>query len=194
MRQPKSRGTFQLLFGTAFWICFIKKILDITSLSRLSLTSTGVRHLLSHTIIDWSNQKIKPRAQKRRFYKKEYINCVLGWIILFHQSTLSNKNKLAPNVCNEQKFDDLQFALNKIFLNKKIIRLLNNASFGIPFASQLVNYSSRNWSLKAQSKVLFWRLWGKIYAKQGISRIFKDSLWLEQLTDLDTKGTKWSII
>ena len=55
-------------------------------------------------------------------------------------------------------------------------------------------YSSRNGSLKAQSKALFWRFWSKMDAKQEISCIFKDSLWLEQLTDLDTKGTKWSII
>ena len=39
-----------------------------------------------------------------------------------------------------------------------------------------------------------WRFWSKIDAKQEISRIFKDSLWLEQVTDLDAKGTKLSII
>ena len=54
----------------------------------------------------------------------------------------------------------------------------------VPFASQLIHNSSRTGSLKAQSKALFWRFWSKIDAKQEVSRIFKDSLWLENLTDL----------
>ena len=64
----------------------------------------------------------------------------------------------------------------------------------VSFASQSVSFLSRTGSLNAHSKALFWHFWSNIDTKPEISRIFKYSLWLNQLTDLDSKGSKLSIM
>ena len=90
--------------------------------------------------------------------------------------TLSNKK--TPNIWRPAVRVKQYFFLQKF----------NKIHLG-PFASKSINYSSRT-GRKAQLKALFWIFWSKIDGKQEISRIFKDSLWLEQLTDFDGKATK----
>ena len=102
---------------------------------------------------------------------------------------------LTPYVCNERIFDGLQFVLNNFFLKKtmgKNCSLLNNASFGT-FCMPIGQLFKSQWVFKGSVKSVVWPL-SKIDAKQEISRIFRDSLWLEQMTDLNAKGTKWSVI
>ena len=65
------------------------------------------------------------------------------------------------------------------------------ASFG-KFWVQLSQLFESQWVLKVPWEIVFGDFFLRRWRNPDISRIFKDSLWLEYLTDLDSKGTKRS--
>ena len=52
----------------------------------------------------------------------------------------------------------------------------------VPFASKLINYSSRTGSLKTQGKVIFYLFFKQNRCQIEFSRTIKDSIRLKQLT------------
>ena len=118
----------------------------------------------------------------------------LVWKFRIWLYKLSNKKTHLPySIVHMYVINDYLTACSSRWKNifeqsiKKICSPLNNA------ASQLVNYSIHTGSLNSMAKAMFWHFWSKINAKPEFSRIFKDSVWLEKWTNLDTKGVKWSV-
>ena len=81
--------------------------------------------------------------------------------------------------------------VKQLFLKETLEIFVAYYRIMVLFDSELVKYLSNTGSLKIQPKTIFCRFCNKIDAKANeYSRIFKDSVRLEQLTSLNEKVPK----
>ena len=100
--------------------------------------------------------------------------------------------------CNERIFDDLLLTFEKIFLKNILLRFvaLIFMLLLVSFDSKLVNNQSRIESLKIRDNSTFMPIsLRKPWINDFLEVVNKDLhwQWVEQLTNLDSKGTKISI-
>ena len=91
---------------------------------------------------------------------------------------------------NARIFSGLAFTQNKIFLTKAYLMKTRSDCNNVSFASKLVNNSIHRESMNNRENSKIARIFLRKRRNVDFHSVFKDSLWLESLTNLDVKGAK----
>ena len=124
-------------------------------------------------------------------WASRHFSALSTWTFLINlQKVAKNGIYLTPYICSERISDRQPFMNNKIFLKKALIEV--DRSFGT-FCVQIGQVFKSRWDFIPSKNFEINLIFLKKQRFYRFQRFFKESLWLQKLTNLDAKGAKRSV-